>query len=292
MSNKIFELSIQFPRRHPGQLEIVGSLLSNLGVPKANIIESAVKENILVSAYFNSSRALESIHRVLKTFRLQNLKIQSKILKNKDWLERWKDDWHIFALTKTIDVVPTWRRQGYIPGERKYILLDTVSSFGTGLHETTQFVAELIETKQGDFESFFDIGTGTGILSLVAFCCGAQVVHAVDLSPQSIRTAKENMKANDLGFDKIQTADAGAMRRDLRFDFVAANLITHDLILMRRKIVSFVKPGKWLAVSGISLNNLVKLKQAFKELPLRCVKVKKGKQWAAVLYQKKGKGRG
>ena len=73
--------------------------------------------------------------------------------------------------------MPVWYRDKYkpVPG-RDYILMDTLLSFGTGLHETTQCMAQFIEDKKGKFESFLDIGTGTGILALVALKHGAKDV--------------------------------------------------------------------------------------------------------------------
>ena len=70
------------------------------------------------------------------------------------------------------------------------------------------------------------------------------------------------------------------------YDFVAANLISQDLMTMGRKLVACTKPGKFLAVSGISLDNLKKVKDVFQTFPLRCVRVLKGKDWAAILYRR------
>ena len=67
---------------------------------------------------------------------------------------------------------------------------------------------------------------------------------------------------------------------------MAANLITEDLIEHAQKIISFVKEGGLLAVSGISLDNLSKLQKSFSSLPLKCLKISKGKQWSGLLFQK------
>ncbi len=84
--------------------------------------------------------------------------------------------------------------------------MDTLLSFGTGLHETTRFMAQFIEDKKGKFKSFLDIGTGTGILALVALKYGAQDVIGIDIGPLSVQAALDNMKANQSYF-KVVRAD-------------------------------------------------------------------------------------
>ncbi|MDE2028105.1 MAG: 50S ribosomal protein L11 methyltransferase, partial [Candidatus Omnitrophica bacterium] len=185
------------------------------------------------------------------------------------------------------DVVPVWYRDKYKPRRgRDVILMDTLLSFGTGLHETTQLLAQFIEDSQGSFKSFFDIGTGTGILALVALKNGAQEAVGIDIGALSVAAARDNMKANNLFF-QVRQADIGKYRPKKVYDFVAANLVTEDLIKHGPKIVGFVKKGGLLGVSGISLDNLARLRKAFASLPLKCLKVSKGKQWAALLYQAK-----
>jgi len=163
--------------------------------------------------------------------------------------------------------------------------MDTLLSFGTGLHETTQFMAQFIEDQNGKFKSFLDIGTGTGILALVALKYGAGDVLGIDIGPLSVQAARDNMKVNQLNF-KVQKADIKKYCSKKMYDFVAANLITEDLIEHSRKIVSFVKKDGLLAVSGISLENLDRLRKAFSSLPLKCLKISKGKQWSGLLFQK------
>ena len=72
-----------------------------------------------------------------------------------------------------------------------------------------------------------------------------------------------------------------------KYDFVAANIITQDLIQMGSRLVKLVKPGKYLAVSGISLNSYSAFRKAFDKFPLHCLKIEKGEGWVALLYKKK-----
>ena len=108
-------------------------------------------------------------------------------------------------MTKKLDVVPVWYQDKYKPRPGcDYILMDTLLSFGTGLHETTRFMAQFIENKKGGFKSFLDIGTGTGILALVALKYGARDVVGIDIGQLSVEAARDNMKANQLFFKALR----------------------------------------------------------------------------------------
>ena len=148
-------------------------------------------------------------------------------------------------------------------------------------------MAQLIERCRGRFQNFLDIGTGSGILAILAFVNGARSVLALEVDKSCVAVAKKNLSANGYRFATIKGIDAAQFKSQKRFDFVAANLISHDLIRLRRKILFFVYPGKYLAISGISKENFPALKKAFRQLPLRCLKIEKGKQWVAVLYKRK-----
>jgi ribosomal protein L11 methyltransferase len=147
-------------------------------------------------------------------------------------------------------------------------------------------IAEFIEKKQGLFEDFFDIGTGTGILSMVAGLYGAKKIWAVDISKESVETAQRNFASNNCRVDYLAMTDLKQMRKKHQFDFVAANLLSEDLISMRNKIIGYVKKGKYLAVSGISVDNYGLFRKRFDKGGLRCLRVRKSDGWAAVLYKK------
>jgi ribosomal protein L11 methyltransferase len=279
------------------QLQIQSENEQGLGLSRAVLVNLGYEEEDLVTSEFKGKGSFElfdenesKFKRVKKLFSrlgLAGVRVHQRRLAPKDWLTRWKSQWRPAPLTKKMDVVPVWYQDKYKPCRgRDYILMDTLLSFGTGLHETTRFMAQFIEDKRGQFKSFLDIGTGTGILSLTALKYGAQDVVGIDIGQLSVQAARDNMKVNGLYF-KVKRADIKKYHSKKTFDFVAANLITEDLIEHARKIMSFVKEDGLLAVSGISLDNLSKLRKNFSSLPLRSLKISRGKQWSGLLYQKK-----
>jgi len=147
-------------------------------------------------------------------------------------------------------------------------------------------MCRLIAENQGRFSSFLDVGTGTGILSITAHLCGAKEILALDSDPLSVGVARRNFELNRIHGAKVALESFERHRFSKKHDYVAANLSTDDLIRFRRKLLSSVAPGGLLAISGISLANLKRLLKEFQQSPLRCLKICRGRRWAAVLYQK------
>jgi len=280
----VYRLQIQLKNEQAKALIMV--VLLNLGYAEGDLVNSSINGKSTVELFDEYSQKLERLKKLFVKLGLVGVKINLRRLLPKDWLTLWKSQWKPAPLTKRLDVVPVWYKDKYKPrGGCDYVLMDTLLSFGTGLHETTQFMAQFIEDQAGNFKSFLDIGTGTGILALVALKYGARDVLGIDIGQLSVQAALDNMKANQLFF-KAQLTDVKKYRSKKTYDFVAANLITEDLIEHAPKIVSFVKDGGLLAVSGISLDNLSKLRQAFLSLPLKCRKISKGQQWSGLLFRK------
>ncbi len=283
---RVFCWSLQLKGPQAVQVDFFRGLLNRLGLDDARIAQETIAEKVKLSVFFDKISDAKKFDTLFKTLGFKSVARGIKILHKDDWLTRWKDDWKPFVLTPGIDVVPVAHKEAYRARGRRPIFLDTVMSFGTGLHETTRFTAGFIAEHKNKYISFLDIGTGTGILALVALKCGFSDVCAVDVEAMSVEAAKINYRANGHAVKNIYRADVKTFKLPQQFDCVAANLITQDLIALRRKILNFVRPGGILVVSGISLERLALLRRSFKDLPLRCVKIKKGRQWAAVLYRR------
>src|SRR3989338_2943618 len=251
----IYELVLVGDADRPGLPEIMRGVLVNAGLQEKDVIESRIDGRISVSSYFNGKRNAQKIEEKIRAGRLNKVAGRLRRLGSRDWQNKWKEDFRPFRLTRRIDVVPTAYRHSYRPKGRKKIYIDTVLAFGTGLHETTSFMAKLIEETAGKFKNFLDVGTGSGILSLVAPFNGAEAVWAIDIDKSCVEVAQENFKANAYSSAQLKVADVGVWKTNQQFDFVAANLISDDLIRLKKKIFSLVKPGQYLALSGISLEN-------------------------------------
>lgn len=270
----------------PGQLEILRQIVIGLGVKESQIIEFAQDGTSRLTIYMETFVKAMALKSKLRKMSLKDVKIVYKPLKSKDWQNIWKKDYKPFQLTKKFDIVPYSYRDKYKSSKREFIYIDTSYAFGTGLHATTRFMAQFIERCEGKYSSFIDIGTGTGILSLVALKCGASDVTAIDLKKDIVEIANMNFKENGYINQRAQAINFEKLETKKKYDYVAANLITIDLIHFRKKLVRLVQKEKYLAVSGISLMNYALFRKKFDQLPLKCIRVEKAEGWYALLYKR------
>ena len=280
-------LSIKALLNPVGRIEVLKVILIQQGVREEDIIEVTHYPYKKLTIYFSSIIKARQLKAKLEQFNLDGISLKLQLLRKKDWEKKGKEDFRPFQLTPNLDVVPKAFKNKYRSKKRERIYLETGLAFGTGLHESTRFMAQLIDQSKGRFENFLDIGTGTGILSLVALKCGAKKVSAIDLSKDCIKTAKANMMNNGFSAKGLRSIHLNKFSNSVLYDFVVANLLTKDLIDHGRKIISFVKPNGYLAVSGISKENFSFFKQAIAKFPLKCQRILKGRDWVAVLYRKR-----
>lgn len=286
-NNLAYEISVSFSKDSIAAMDILKEVLCSIGVPESDIVEVQNKRESILSFFVKDKSSALRVFNGIQDLKIKNIKAKYKVLKQQDWLTKWKKDFKPFMLTKNFKVIPVWMKKEGDKHTARNIYLDTDMAFGTGLHPTTRFMANLIERCAGKFDSFLDIGTGTAILAIIAERCSATVVDAFDYDKDAVKTAKKNLVRNRTKLINLSVADITKAKAKMQYDFVSANLITEDLICNGDKILSFVKTGKFLAVSGVSVSSYQYFRREFqKKLPLRCIKVEKDQGWCAFLYKK------
>ena len=282
----IYEIKIQLNNNRLGKKASILEVLNQMGVDLALVVETKIGVKREIALYSDNKRIADSYYKGIKAGGVKCIKVKMKFLKDKDWKSKWVRDYKPFKITNEIKVVPYTlkKSQSYIRDNDIFIQTDVV--FGSGLHETTQYMAEFIRLKKNHLKSFLDIGTGTGLLSIIAKKYGSEGVSCIDIDPKAVEAAAFNFKINKVRPDYLKAMNLMQFKTKKTYAFVAANLLTQDLIEMKGKIISLVSPGKYLAVSGISLENYKKFRKEFDDSLLKCLRVKKGKQWTGVLYKR------
>ncbi len=259
-------------------------LLQSAGFDMTTLVDEEDRCQWMLSFYVYDKKALKAIRASLRSIRLKGVVCFTKEHHKDVWSVQWKKGWKPFELTKRFYVIPLWQERRSYPKGMIPLYLDTTNAFGTGLHETTKFTSQIIDSLQGRFETFLDVGTGTGLLAIVALKSGARRAVGFDIDPGAVVAARQNLKANGLKA-VLKTCTVEKFVPVKKFDLVAANLVSPDLIEFRDRIISFTRSGGWLVVSGISLVNIARVKKAFNVPSLKLLKVVKGKEWAAILFK-------
>lgn len=168
------------------------------------------------------------------------------------WRDAWKEHFHPFSLTPRITIRPPWEPYTESRPDEHVLELEPGRAFGTGLHATTSLVARALDRESARLAGarVLDVGTGSGILALVALTLGAASVVAIDNDPEAIAVTRENAERNRVS-PRIEasTADVADVRE--RFPLVVANIEARVLIPMAPALSATVAPGGLLVLSGI-----------------------------------------
>jgi ribosomal protein L11 methyltransferase len=162
-----------------------------------------------------------------------------------DWVCVTQDQFQPIRIAERFWIVPTWHAPPD-PGAVN-IVLDPGIAFGTGSHPTTRLCLQwLADTIRGG-ERVLDYGCGSGILAIAAMKLGAAAVAGVDIDPQAVLAAARNAEQNRIAaqFTGPNGEPAGA------YDIVVANILSSPLKALAPLLTSRVRPGGWLALSGI-----------------------------------------
>jgi len=191
---------------------------------------------------------------LLEELGIKILKSRIFELKEEDWTEKWKKFFKLQKVGKKLVIKPSWINYKAKKDEI-LIEIDPGMSFGTGKHETTRFCLIEIERLRGKGEkSFLDAGTGSGILSIAAEKLGYSHITAFDNDIEAINTAKENFEKNSIPIGKIELLllkleEAQKIRR--RFDVIAANIISSELIKNSKVFKEISSPSGKIILAGI-----------------------------------------
>ncbi len=282
----MIEVKMRLKPGHLVQADLLRCVLANSGVPQEQVAEEISRGQATLSFFADSPKKAQDLKKKINALGLKGIYLSRALLKDTDWKTRWKKYFKPFDITGTLRIVPAWAKAARVKRGRQPIYIDTTFAFGTGLHATTQMMARLIEARGGRISRFLDVGTGSGILALVAGCCGAQDVWAIDTDKEAVKTAAANFRLNKFHPRCIKTAGAQDLKVRERFDFVAANLLTEDLVRLQEKLSRFIRPGGFLAVSGIYRGNYTFFREHFHPGGLRCARILKKKGWYAILFKK------
>lgn len=211
-------------------------------------------------------------------------------VREEDWANNWKQYFKPLTVGERLVIKPSWEEYGEKDG-RTVLEIDPASSFGTGQHNTTQLCLELIEKNLRDGDRVLDLGCGSGILSIAAVLLGAEEVTAVDISQNSVETAKENAAKNNIPEEKY-TAYCGDIISDSSlvekigggFDLIAANIVADVLIAMSPLFEKFVTNGGALILSGIITERADEVVEAVKSKGCTMVELCEKDGWAAIQF--------
>ena len=175
-----------------------------------------------------------------------------------DWINNWKQYFKQFYVDDIL-IIPSWEEVKEEDKDRMIIHIDPGTAFGTGMHETTQLCIRQLKKFVKEDTELLDVGTGSGILSIVALKLGAKHAVGTDLDPCAVPAVEENKEVNEIpaqDFDMMigNIIDDKEVQDKVgyeKYDIVVANILADVLVPLTPVIVNQMKKGGIYITSGI-----------------------------------------
>ena len=213
---------------------------------------------------------------------------------DKDWINNWKQYFKQFYVDDIL-IIPSWEEVKEEDRDRMIIHIDPGTAFGTGMHETTQLCIRQLKKYVTSETELLDVGTGSGILSIVALKLGAKHAVGTDLDPCAVPAVEENKEVNDIpaaSFDMMigNIIDDKAIQDRVgyeKYDIVAANILADVLLPLTPVILNQLKKGGIYITSGIIDDKEETVVKAVKDAGLEILEVTHQGEWVSVTAKKK-----
>ncbi|MBR4296175.1 MAG: 50S ribosomal protein L11 methyltransferase [Clostridia bacterium] len=204
-----------------------------------------------------------------------------------DWATAWKAYYKPIRIGEHMVIVPAWEHFDALEDDI-VVRMDPGMAFGTGTHETTRLVIELLEkyTKKGD--RMLDVGTGSGILAICASKLGAGHCAAYDIDPVAVRVARDNIAES--GQNNI-TCDVSDLLKQVsleggQYDLVTANIVADIIIRLAPDIGEYMKNGATLIASGIISERKDEVLEVLLAHNFKLIEILEDNGWCAIVIQK------
>ncbi|WFA09540.1 50S ribosomal protein L11 methyltransferase [Tissierella sp. Yu-01] len=212
-------------------------------------------------------------------------KIDTFEVDDKNWANNWKKYFKTIIINNHIIIKPSW--ESYDKKDDDIVIeLDPGMAFGTGSHETTLMCAEALDQFVNENSIVYDVGCGSGILSIVAAKLGAKQVTAIDLDEMCVKISIENAENNDVN-DIVEVKQGNLLDViEGKANIIVANIIAEILVDMINSIDKYLELNGTFIGSGIIVEKIDIVKDALIEHGFSIIDIKENNGWACIVATK------
>ncbi|MDD2900053.1 MAG: 50S ribosomal protein L11 methyltransferase [Desulfuromonadaceae bacterium] len=280
------------------QLTGIGVCVDNLNVDAFSITEIQDSVRVVIKGYLpedvDPGPQTEKLEAFIAELAHQNPaayfnKPVLSTVATEDWSSSWKVHFKPLRVGTRLLIVPTWEDVIELPGDL-VIRIDPGMAFGTGGHETTRLCLELLESVMADksltaVPSLLDLGTGSGILAMAANLLGAGRILALDIDPDAIVVARDNIALNNMA-GRIECGTEPLESLSESFDVILANILAEELVRLAPSLTARMTLGGSLILSGILSEKEQLVFSGFSTQSLKYIRTIRAGEWVAMLYKK------
>lgn len=217
-----------------------------------------------------------------------DIKCSAEFVPGQDWNSEWEK--HYFQpilVAGKVAVHSSFHTD--VPKAEFDIVIDPRMAFGTGHHATTTLMMQALLEADVKGKTVTDMGTGTGILAMLAAMLGAERVSAVEIDPFAADNARDNVALNLPGDSRVEiiTGDASALsalpKADIFLANINRNIITGDI----NSYAAAMRDGAMLVVSGFYVEDRPVVEKAALAAGFQLVSVAERDNWSSMTFMKK-----
>lgn len=211
-----------------------------------------------------------------------SVEITTSVVQEEEWATAWKDYYHTTRVGRIV-IQPSWEDSaGELRADDVVIVLDPGMAFGTGTHPTTVMCLEFLQEFDLKGKILWDVGTGSGILSIAACKLGAQV-HAADVDKTAVEVALENSSLNNVEFSVAQGSIEVLPGRP---DIIVANIIADVILDLLPKAAEALHNQGIFIAGGIIDSRADEVESAAQELGFAVQERRQRAEWVGYCFVK------
>lgn len=253
-----------------------------------------------VSCYIDEKEDLEAMIEIIKNkleeisafFPVGTGQISLSTTEEEDWINNWKVFFKPFRLDDNIVIKPTWETLSDQKEGDIVIEIDPGTAFGSGSHETTKLCISQLKKYVKPETELLDVGTGSGILSIIGLKLGAEHAMATDIDPNAIRATEENFVINQVDkkaevqqvniLDEAEAKQFYERNQGKRYDVIVANILADVIIPLSGIVTPLLKEDGVFITSGIINTMEEAVKEAMLANHFEILEIHHMKDWVSI----------
>ena len=258
--------------------EILIAQLSQLGFDSFQEHENGI------SAYVDSKISSEIDLKDIQILNTGEFKISFEItsVEKQNWNIKWESNFEPIY----VDNICCVRAPFHPKSDYKYdLVIEPKMSFGTGHHETTSMMISFILANEFTNSSVCDIGSGTGVLAILAEQRGANKIDAIDIDNWCYLNSLENIERNNSKNINVYEGEVEKLK-NLRYDSIFANINLNVLLNDISTYAKMLNKNGVLYLSGFYKKDINKIEQEAKNSSLKLIETKQKNDWVSLKLSK------
>jgi ribosomal protein L11 methyltransferase len=267
----------------PFNPDILSGFLWELNISGINEEDDAIKIFTDENSSVTKKEIVNRLKRLVENNVIKSFDVDEQNHEYKNWNEEWEKGLNIIEVSERIVIKPSFKNYENEPG-KIIITIDPKMSFGTGEHQTTKLMLQLMEKYLVRGMKVLDVGTGTGILSIAAIKLGADYATAIDNDEWILENIEENCRLNNIS-DKIDIKISEIESvQEKEFDLILANIQKNVLLNIAGEIIKRLKKNGLVILSGLLVEDEKDILRKYNELNL--IDQKPMGEWLVLVLRK------